>query len=291
MVPLPEHDALYVQLNMVTGTKEQSLEAFGAAILEQARATNPAVLVIDLRLNRGGNHDLRFPFIADMIKAEDDDTRLYVLAGRGSFSATQRLLDDLSNYSDAVLVGEPASSKPNSHGDSYKDTLPNSGIAFRTSMLWHQLDHRDLPWTPIDITVPLTHADYAAGRDPVLEAALRQAVADDLPTELAAAARQADAATAAQAIDAYVRNPANRHADWEQAFVDAILPLITPATLPHALAAAEGAAALLPASTRVLTLLAFARFRAGNLEGAREAARRVVELDPNNRDVRPLLPD
>jgi tetratricopeptide (TPR) repeat protein len=289
MVPLPEHDALYVQLNMVTGTKQQSLDAFGAAILEQARATNPAVLVIDLRLNRGGNHDLRFPFIADMIKAEDHDTRLYILAGRGSFSATQRLLDDLANYSEAVLVGEPASSKPNSYGDSYKDTLPNSGIAFRTSMLWHQLDHRDLPWTPIDVTVPLTHADYAAGRDPVLEAALRQAVADDLPTELAAAAKQADAAMAAQAIDAYVRNPVNRYADWEQAFVGAILPLITPATLSHALAAAEEAAALLPASTRVLTILAFARFHAGNLDGARAAARRVVELDPNNRDVHPLL--
>ena len=290
-VPLREHDALYVQLNRVTGTKEQSLEAFGDAILEQVRATHPAVLVIDLRLNRGGNHDLRFPFIAAMIKAEGPDTRLYVLAGRGSFSATQRLLDDLSNYSDAVLVGEPASSKPNSHGDSYKDTLPNSGIAFRTSMLWHPLDHRDLPWTPIDITVPLTHADYAAGRDPVLEAALRQAAADDLRAELAAASRQADAATAAQVIDGYVSRPANRHADWERAFVDAILPLITPATLAHALAAAERAATVLPASTRVLTVLAFARFRAGNLEGAREVARRVVELDPNNRDVRPLLGD
>jgi hypothetical protein len=291
MVHLPDRNALYVQLNMVTGTRQQSLADFGHAVLAQARQANPATLVIDLRLNRGGNHDLRFPFIADMIKAEDDDTRLYVLAGRGAFSATQRFLDDLANYSDAVLVGEPASSKPNSHGDSYKDTLPNSGISFRTSMLWHQLDHRDRPWTPIDIAVPLSHADYAAGRDPVLEAALGRAIPANLADDLGAAARQPEPETAVRAIDRHVRDPANRYVDREQALVDAIVPLIAPATSAPALLAAERAAVLLPDSAKVLTVLAFARHRAGQSDAARHAARRVIALDPDNRDVRPLLQD
>lgn len=291
MVALPAQNALYVQLNMVTGTDSQSLEQFGDAILRQVRTTNPGSVILDLRLNRGGNHDLRFPFIAGLIKAEDEDTRLYVLAGRGSFSATQRLLDDLSNYSDAVLVGEPASSRPNSYGDSYKDTLPNSGIAFRTSMLWHQLDHRDLDWTPIDIAAPLAYDDYLAGRDPALDVALQRQVPTDLPSAVAAAAGLADAAAVTGVIEAYLGDPTTRHADVEQSLVDAIVPLLSMTPADVALAAAELAAARLPDSTRALTVLAFAYHRAGQPERAREAARRVVDLDPNNRDVRRLLED
>jgi Flp pilus assembly protein TadD len=69
------------------------------------------------------------------------------------------------------------------------------------------------------------------------------------------------------------------------------VPLITQETSAQALVAAERAAALRPDSIRVVTVLAFARFRAGQPERAREAARRVIELDPDNRDVRPLLGD
>jgi hypothetical protein len=55
LVPLPERNALYAQLNMVADVKAESLSAFGQRILDRVRATNPQVVVLDLRLDQGGN--------------------------------------------------------------------------------------------------------------------------------------------------------------------------------------------------------------------------------------------
>ena len=209
LIDLKPERALYVQLNMVTGIKGQSLAEFGERIRERAAATNPRAIILDLRLNRGGNQDLRYPFVADLIKAEDEDTRLYVLSWRGAFSATQPILDDLALFTDAVLIGEPASSKPNGYGDSYRIVLPNSGITVRTSIRYHQRDGRERPWTPIDVATPYRFADYAAGRDPALTAALAHVPGPTLGERLSEAARRGGTAAALAALDAHVEAPAN----------------------------------------------------------------------------------
>ena len=112
LVPLPEQKALYAQLNMVTDTDKETLGEFGRQILDQARILNPRTIVLDLRLNQGGNGDLRNGLIADLIRTQDADTRLFVLAGRGTFSASEFILEDLDRLTDAVFIGEPASSRP-----------------------------------------------------------------------------------------------------------------------------------------------------------------------------------
>jgi hypothetical protein len=138
LIELPEPRALYVQLNMVTDIKGQTLARFAARIGERAAAANPRALILDLRLNHGGNGGLRNPLVRELIKAEDEDTRLFVLTWRGTFSASQFILDDLDRLTDAVFVGEPASSKPSSFGDAYRMPMPNSGISVRSSLVWWQ---------------------------------------------------------------------------------------------------------------------------------------------------------
>ncbi|HZE08716.1 MAG TPA: hypothetical protein VE110_08165, partial [Gemmatimonadaceae bacterium] len=106
----------------------------------------------------------------------DTPGHLYVLTGRRTFSAAQMLVTELMKYTTSIFVGEPTASHGNHFGDSYRIVMPNSKVTVRVSTLWHQyLDSRDkrMMIEP-DIAAPLTFADYAAGRDPVLRAVPNQ---------------------------------------------------------------------------------------------------------------------
>ena len=289
LIDMPAERALYVQLNMVTGIKGQSLAAFGERIRERAAATNPRAIILDVRLNRGGNQELRFPFIADLIKAEDSDTRLYVLSWRGAFSATQPILDDVALFTDAVLIGEPASSKPNGYGDSYRILLPNSGITVRTSIKYHQRDNRDRPWTAIDIAAPYRFADYVAGRDPALAVALAHLPGPTLGEQLADAARRGGATAALAALDAHIEAPSNRYSDFELDLSAAAQRLQADKLGDAALAVAGRAAARFPTIARLALVEAFIAEANGDAALAADAARRAQAIEPDSREARSLL--
>jgi hypothetical protein len=213
LIPAPERGFIYAQLNQGVDYKGESLDAFGERIAALARTQNPRAVIFDVRLNYGGNGDLRNGLVRDLIRLEDDDTRLFVLTARGSFSATQFMLDDLARLSHAVLIGEPASSRPTSYGDAYRSVLPNSGITVRTSIKYWKNGQDDRPWTPIDVAVPYRFADYAGGRDPVLEAALRHRPSPPLLERMNAAARAGGSAAVVAALSAWSDDPAHRYSD------------------------------------------------------------------------------
>ena len=130
-------------------------------------------LVLDLRLNRGGNGSLNRPLLLSLIKSRNLEGcgKLFVAIGRSTFSAAQFLVNELEQYTDAVFVGEPSGGKANSYGDSRKITLPNSKITVRVSTLWWQEDPRDIrQWKGPDVAAELTSQDYARNLDPVLQA-------------------------------------------------------------------------------------------------------------------------
>ena len=290
LIDLPGQKALYAQLNMVTGVEGQTLDQFGKRIGARAEATNPRAVILDVRLNRGGNMDLRFRFVRELIKSEDEDTRLFVLTWRGAFSATQSLLDDLSRYTDAILIGEPASSKPNAYGDSFRITLPNSGLTVRASIRWHQIDDGDDPWTPVDVATPLTFADYAAGRDPALDAALRYAPTPALEERIVAAARSGGVPEIGKALTAYLADRSNRYADVEGQILAASQRLVdSEQRIEEALYVAQVATERFPRAVDAWSVLAHVGEAAGRLDVARTAATRTLELDPNNRWARSLV--
>ena len=290
LVDLPGQKALYAQLNMVTDVEGQTLGEFGQRIRARAEATNPRAVIFDVRLNRGGNMDLRFRLVRELIKAEDEDTRLFVLTWRGAFSATQALLDDLSRYSDAILVGEPASSKPNSFGDSYRITLPNSEITVRTSIRWHQIDDGDDPWTPVDVATPLAFADYTAGRDPALDAALRYMPRPSLEQQIIDAARSGGAAEVGKALTSFLADRSNRYADVEGQLLAASERLVGDEKRnEEALYVAQHTTERFPRSADAWSVLAHVGEATSRFDVARTAAARTLELDPNNRWARSLM--
>ena len=290
LIALPERQALYAQINMITDIPGQSLAAFGERIRKQAEAANPRAVIIDLRLAYGGNHDLRHRFIRELVKTEDEDTQLFVLTWRGSFSATEALLVDLDRLTNAVFLGEPASSKPNSWGDAYRMAMPNSGISVRTSLYWNQLKGQSAePWTAIDIAVPYTFADYAAGRDPVLEAALSYRPAAPLGDRLVAAAAAGGAEEVRKALAAYRSDPTNRYQHLDRLLPQAAEALYARRRPEEALLVAEIAARDFPTSAGAWNVLAHMAERSNRPAMALQAGRRVLELDPNNRLARSLV--
>lgn len=288
MIELPERRALYVQLNMVTGIAGQTLDQFARRISERAGRVNPKALVLDLRLNQGGNGNLRQRLVRELIKVEDEDTRLFVLSWRGTFSASQFILDDLDRLTDAIFVGEPASSRPISYGDAYRMPLPNSGIQMRSSIVYWKEGQNHAPWTWVDLAVPLTFADYAAGRDPALEAVLSYVPPPPLEQRLLEAGRTGGAEGLKQAVEAYRADPANRYANVELKLLRAAEAMFA-GHREEALTVAELAVRHFPDSVDPVNVLAHFAEAAGRRELAERSGRRVLELDPNSRTARALL--
>lgn len=288
MIELADRRALYVQLNMVTGISGQTLDQFAQRISERARSLDPKAVVLDLRLNQGGNGNLRQRLVRELIRTEDEDTRLFVLTWRGTFSASQFILDDLDRLTDAVFIGEPASSKPISYGDAYRIPMPNSGIQMRSSIVYWKDGQNHAPWTWIDLAVPLTFADYSAGRDPALEAALNYAPRPPLEDRLIEAARKGGADGLRKAVEAYRSDPANRYANIELKLLRAAEALFSDHR-DEALTVAQLTTGYFPNSVDPVNVLAHFAEAAGRKELAERSGRRVLELDSNSRTARSLL--
>ncbi|HWG32843.1 MAG TPA: S41 family peptidase, partial [Gemmatimonadaceae bacterium] len=161
---IPGQRAGYVQINRVRDGDNATLEQFSDRLMAFIDTAQIDRLVIDLRLNRGGNGELRLPLVRALLRTPKINTRgkLFVLIGRSTFSAAQFLLDDLQEYSMALFVGEPSGSKGNTYGDSRQIKLPNSGITVRASVYywqdWSPFVTRQ--WTAPDVAAEMSFADY-----------------------------------------------------------------------------------------------------------------------------------
>ena len=290
LVPLPTDAAIYTQLNEVTDIPGETLPQYGRKIRDAAAAAHATKVIVDLRLNYGGNMDLRNGYTSELIKTEDEDTQLFVLSARGSFSATEGLLVDLRRLTHAVFVGEPASSKPNSYGDAYRSMMPNSGIAVRTSIRWNQLAGvSKAPWTGVDVAAPLTFAQYAAGRDPALEAVLAYSPRPPLSDQLVEAAKAGGVEGALGALATYRSDLRNRYQDFALTVPRAADRLYVMKQPEASFAVAEQAAHDYPASVDAWLVLAFIANLTHHRDVALEAVHRTLALEPDNRPAQDLL--
>jgi hypothetical protein len=170
-------DVLYLQINTVADSKDETLAHFAQRIHDEIVATKPDKVAIDLRQNRGGNNTLIVPLIRSIIQSESIDRsgHLFGIIGPATFSAAQNLTDDLEKYTNISFVGEPTGSEGNAYGDSRKIILPNSGITVRVAIYfwqdWLPTDKRDA--TIPQIPAPLTFEAYRHKIDPALEAIVR----------------------------------------------------------------------------------------------------------------------
>jgi hypothetical protein len=93
--------------------------------------------------------------------------------GRKTFSSG--LLNALSlARAGATLAGEPTAGKPSHHGEVKMFPLPRSGlIVTYSTKIFEDPNHKGDSLVP-DLAAETTYADWAAGRDPVLDAILKR---------------------------------------------------------------------------------------------------------------------
>lgn len=272
---------LYVQLNQVGNKDDETLEAFAERLSARMRLGSVDRIVLDLRLNRGGNGSLNPPLLRALIgSALDQRGKFFTLIGRSTFSAAQFLINDLERLSNTIFIGEPSGGKANSYGDSRKITLPNSGITVRVSTLWWQGDERDhRQWTAPEIAAELTSAEYLKGADPALDAVLNYTPRKNL-AEILAEALKNDPATLTKVFDAWHADPVNAYAETEEQLNSLGYSLLQAKQTEQAIAIFRLNAGANPNSANAFDSLAEAYAAAGNRELAILNYERALALDP-----------
>ena len=130
---------------------------------------------MDVRHNNGGNGYLLGELRRTLVwfAADDPRNRLFLLTGRGTFSAAQIFLNQIDHDLPVIVAGEPSSSHPDFPGEDTSLVLPWSGVHGSISSRYHMVDGADTrTWIAPQIPVRLTSRDYFGNRDPVLEAVM-----------------------------------------------------------------------------------------------------------------------
>ncbi len=172
---LGDKKTLYVQYNQVEDEPGgEPIRDFFPRVFKEADERKVERVIIDARLNGGGNNELNRPIWHALLKSDrlNQKGRLWVVIGPKTFSAAMNFIDDMEQNTNAIFVGEPTGETPNMWGDPVKLELPNSHIVVQTSTLWWQMaDPTDKrPFRTPDIPAQMSFADYANNVDPVLKA-------------------------------------------------------------------------------------------------------------------------
>lgn len=131
--------------------------------------------VLDLRDNPGGNSAIFKPLLEFLRQHKElnQKGRLFVIIGRRTFSSGLWNAVEMKTRTKALLIGEATGGKPNHFGEVGTFKLPNSGLTVTYSKKFHKLLNAGDPLSLMpDIPVNFNAADYFAGRDPYLQAAL-----------------------------------------------------------------------------------------------------------------------
>jgi tetratricopeptide (TPR) repeat protein len=173
---LAESRTVYFQYNAVAEKDGESIEAFAAKLFDFVDRNSVDRLVIDLRWNGGGNLHLSKPLLAGVAAARkvNQPGKLFVIAGRHTFSAAMVFAAQLERYTEAIFVGEPTGSSPNFVGETNFVELPWSRVTTSISNLYWQSSYATdrRTWIAPKIPVLPTFESYRAGLDPALEAIL-----------------------------------------------------------------------------------------------------------------------
>jgi hypothetical protein len=170
--------AIYVGYNVVSSTDGGRSIGDLAMSIEATADAHPALpVVVDLRNNGGGDNTTYRPLRTTLETiAHDRPGRVALLTGRSTFSAAGNFVTDLKVGPEGAgirLVGEAPGGGLDMYGDVRVVTLPNSRIVVLVSSRHHVRAPGDdrLAIEP-DRPTEVSWADYVAGRDPVLAAAV-----------------------------------------------------------------------------------------------------------------------
>jgi tetratricopeptide (TPR) repeat protein len=284
---LPDKQTLYVQLNQINNKEDETLADFSHRLAAFIDANPVEKLVLDLRLNRGGNGTLLPLLVAALVKSKlNKPNKFFTIIGRSTFSAAQFLINNLERYTDTIFVGEPSGSKGNIYGDSRRIYMPNSGITVRTSIYywqdWHPLDTRE--WTAPHLTAELSSEDYRANVDPALKLITNYSRQKSLTDLLKDALAKNDASFARETFRKYRSEPINKFRHLQDELFALTDTLLRAKQTEHALEILKMNAEANPRSIFAFMALGDVYAFKGDKTLARQAYEKALELNPRNID-------
>ncbi|MBS1516119.1 MAG: tetratricopeptide repeat protein [Bacteroidetes bacterium] len=171
---LKDINFLYMQVNGIQNAKDEKLKDFYERAFRYIDSNNVEGIIIDLRLNSGGNNQLNKHLVNNLIKREKltKSGKIFTIIGRNTFSAAMNLVGDLENNTQTIFIGEPTGSKPNFVGEINFIDLPYSGFRVSASSLYWQkaFSNDKRKWVFPNIYTPLSFSDYKNNIDPAMNA-------------------------------------------------------------------------------------------------------------------------
>lgn len=285
---LENSKTVYVRQSSVFDDKEESLKDFYKRLFTFIDTHDVEKFIYDVRLNGGGNNYNNKPLIKGLMARPEINTHgnFFYIIGRNTFSACQNLSNEIENYTEAIIIGEPTAENKNFLGDAKRVTLPNSKINVYLSFAWWQ----DVPqWENMDWTIPhlavtMTFKDYVTNQDPVLEAALNYTdtnfILDPMEhlKQLFMAGKYAEVKKDGMKI---AHDPAYKYYDFEKEFGAAGYHLFSNGETEGGLYILGLVAEIYPESTSALYSLASAQEQVKQLDKAKENYEKMIALDPN----------
>lgn len=187
--PLPAQ-GLYIGLTHNADGDEEKIEPFLDEALAHVRAQQPAFVVVDMRMNGGGDYTTTYGFARTLPEAAGK-ARIYVLTSPWTFSAAITTVAALKQAGGlrVRIIGEPVGDRLDFWAEGGTMHLPNSGVQVSYAAGRHNYaaacaDRQTCFWLnelyPVrvdsldpDIAVTLNFSDYRNGIDPAMAAVLR----------------------------------------------------------------------------------------------------------------------
>ncbi|TMM57278.1 hypothetical protein FEE95_12385 [Maribacter algarum] len=285
---LEDSKTVYVRQSSVFNDEKEGLADFYKRLFEFIDSNSVEKLVYDVRLNGGGNNYNNKPLIKGIMARPEINQRgkFFYIIGRNTFSACQNLTNEIGNYTEAIIVGEPTSENENFYGDARKVTLPNSAINAYLSYAWwqdkSQWDGKE--WTLPHIAKEMTFDDYKTNKDVVLDAAMNYTETGFILnpmqhlTDLFTAGKFDEVKRAGFQI---ANDPSYKYYDFKEEFSTAGHRLLNYGNPEGGIFILELVAEFYPESVGAMYNLATAQEQLKQFDKAKESYKKVMDLDPD----------
>jgi tetratricopeptide (TPR) repeat protein len=284
---LKDQKTVYVRHSQIQDDSIQSIPEFYKEVFNFIDTNEVEKLILDVRLNGGGNNYKNKPIVTGIIanKKINQPGKFMVIIGRRTFSACQNLVNELHTYTNAIFVGEPTAENINFYGDNTPLTLPNSEMKAYLSFAWWQdkPQWENRPALDPQIATGLTFEQYRTNQDPALEAALAfkesNFIADPMNyfTTLYTSGKHDQIQLEAERM---IKDPAYNFFNFEVEFNQVGYKFIEDKLFEEALFIFKMNTELFPESANAWDSLAEAYWKSGDTTKAVELYNKAIALDP-----------
>jgi tetratricopeptide (TPR) repeat protein len=276
---------VYAQQNLVRDSDEETIAQFYERLFRYIEDNDIERLILDLRLNSGGDNFLNVSAIQEIIRSGriNRPGRFFVVIGRRTFSACQNFVNELETYTEAIFVGEPTAENVNMYGDNREIKLPNSGLTGRLSWVWWQdkaqWDTRQ--WTEPILAADLSFDDYMNNIDPVIDVILDYAGNGDPRDHMLALFEAGKMDELLEVSKVYVSDPVYRYISFEHDINRGGYRLLGAGRKEEAFQAFKLNTQLYPGSANAWDSFAEVHLEMGEIDEAVKLYKKALSMDPD----------